>query len=250
MILLTCSNWQLQIPSRWLAGKVMLLLPFRLPHALHSSENPEKTRQQPSRTSTSEVMHSFLLCKYQLVSLSLLFFQSLGTLSPYSQVSPPHCPNPQEKDWNQLRPVNLCHFLLSLRHVRPRSLPLVCLLRTTTAWTWSRGAAPVQATLTRPRTAARACLPSCRALRSTTVTLVSQLAVTSAEIAILYLTTKRDWGVWWQFFTVHFEVQQEWKHFCLFHSFFIWALVLLKENSNIQRKYLLRPQMLNVAMVD
>lgn len=79
MILLTCSNWQLQIPSSWLAGKTMLLLlllPFRSPHAQHTSVNPEKTKQQPGLKNTSEVMCFFrpLQCKYQLFSFSLLLF--------------------------------------------------------------------------------------------------------------------------------------------------------------------------------
>lgn len=202
MILLTCSNWQLQIPSSWLAGKTMLLLllllPFRSPHAQHTSVNPEKTKQQPGLKNTSEVMcfSSSAVQISTLLLLSAVVFSHSGHSPPILRWALPLFSG------SRLRPVvNFCHFLPSLRHVPPRSLPLVCLLRTLTAWTWSRGAAPVQVTLTRPRTAARACLPSCRALRSTTVTLVSQLAVTPADIQILYLT-KRKGEVGWQSFTV------------------------------------------------
>lgn len=46
--------------------------------------------------------------------------------------------------------------------------------RTMTVWTSSRGDAPVQVILTPQRTVAKACLPSCLALHSTTATLVSQ----------------------------------------------------------------------------
>lgn len=199
MILLTCSNWQLQIPSSWLAGKTMLLLlllPFRSPHAQHTSVNPEKTKQQPGLKNTSEVMCFFSSSAVQISTLLLLS----AVVFSHSGRSPPIL------RWalgSRLRPVvKFCHFLPSLRHVPPRSPPLVCLLRTSTAWTWSRGAAPVQVTSTRPRTAARACLPSCRALRSTTVTLVSQLAVTPADIGILYLTKRKGEEVGWQSFTV------------------------------------------------
>lgn len=58
-----------------------------------------------------------ILCKYQLVSFSLLFFQSLGTLSPYSQVSTgPSAPPPVHSrtlktGWDLLtRVFSSCHW--------------------------------------------------------------------------------------------------------------------------------------------
>lgn len=134
MILLTCSNWQLQIPSSWLAGKVKLplLLPFRLPHVRHSSVNPEKTKQQPSLTNTSEVMYFFLSLANINSSPSLCcFFQSLGTLSPYSQVSLSPPPRPSvhirtlETGWDLLtRVVSSLHWDTCLDvHFPPRLSP-------------------------------------------------------------------------------------------------------------------------------
>lgn len=64
---------------------------------------------------------------------------------------------------------------------------------------------------------------------------LGESAVTPADMGILYLTTKRE-RVWWQSFTAHFKVQQEWWTFRFSFRAFYFILFINLVRSNCQRK--------------
>lgn len=95
-----------------------------------------------------------------LIVSILLVFQSLGTLSPYSQVRGRACRAGLDRS-SAVTKIFLAVAVCSS-------------VRTMTAWIWSKGAAPVQVILTRQHIAAKACHQSSLDLLNIMATLVSK----------------------------------------------------------------------------